>query len=85
MELSEIREKIDEVDQELLALFLKRMSLSAKAAKFKAEKGMKTLDENREKQILDKVSAESAHLEQYSRRLYEKIFELSREYQQSLM
>ena len=85
MELSEIRGEIDKIDKELLALFLERMSLSAEAAKFKAENGMKTLDEDREKHILEKICEESGDMGQYSRRLYEKIFELSREYQQCLI
>lgn len=85
MELSEIRGKIDEIDKELLALFLERMSLSAEAAKFKAENGMKILDANRESEILDRICGESGNMGQYSRRLYEKIFELSREHQESLI
>ena len=81
MELSEIREKIDEIDKKLLPLFLKRMELSMEAARYKAEKGMQTLDENREREILKRVCEESGDMEKYARRFYTTLLELSREYQ----
>lgn len=85
MELSEIREKIDEIDKKLLPLFLERMSLSMEAARYKAENGMQILDKSREDEILKRVCAYSGDMGEYARRLYQTIFELSRDCQSSFL
>ena len=40
MDLLELRKEIDEIDDELIPLLLKRMSVSEKVAKYKVERGM---------------------------------------------
>ncbi len=51
--LEELRKGIDEVDRELLDLFLKRMELCSQVADYKREVGMPILDAKREKEVLD--------------------------------
>lgn len=56
MDLLELRKEIDEIDDELIPLLLKRMSVSEKVAKYKVERGMPVLNSEREQQILDDVA-----------------------------
>ena len=55
MSLSEIRQKIDEIDSQLLPLFIERMKCSEQVAKNKIEQNLPIFNESRENQILDKV------------------------------
>ena len=84
MDLSELREKIDHIDERLLPLFLERMAVSKEIAGYKAEHSMSTLNKQREREILARMCAESGDMEQYSHRLFSTLFELSRAYQDSL-
>lgn len=84
MELSEIREKIDGLDEKILSLFLERMKLSRSAADYKAEHKLPTLNKDREREILKRVCGESGDMEQYAHRLFCTLFELSRSYQTGL-
>ena len=56
MELSEIRAKIDAVDDQLLDLFLERMELSETVAAYKNEHKLPILNRTREREILAKVT-----------------------------
>jgi chorismate mutase/prephenate dehydratase len=82
MELSELRNQIDEIDRELVELFAKRMKVSSEVASYKREHGMAVLDATRERALLQKVSELSGtELEEYTRTLYATILDLSRSYQ----
>ena len=59
MELSEIRTKIDAVDDQLLDLFLQRMELSEEVAAYKNEHNLPILNKAREREILAKVTEKS--------------------------
>ena len=86
MKLDEYREKIDMVDEKLIALFAERMELSRAIAEYKKENGLPVLDASREKEKLDRVAEQSpAELREYTRRLYALLFELSRDYQRELI
>lgn len=56
MDLSEIREKIDDIDGKMLELFLKRMRLTDEVAEYKAKNNMVVYQSDRERNILQKVS-----------------------------
>ena len=82
MKLEDYREKIDTVDEKLVALFAERMELSRAIAEYKKENG----DASREKEKLDRVAEQSpAELREYTRRLYTLLIELSRDYQRELI
>ena len=86
MELSEIRARINQVDGQLLPLFLERMALSKEVAALKREEGRPVTDAARERQILAGVSERAgAELEEYARLFYGEILELSRAYQVQLI
>ena len=49
MDLLGLRKQIDEIDNELIPLLLKRMSVSEQVAQYKAERGMPVLNSERER------------------------------------
>lgn len=82
MELKELREQIDQIDRELVPLFIKRMNVSAGVAEYKRENNMRVLDPSRERALLEKISELSGEeFEDYARTLYSTILDLSRSYQ----
>ncbi len=86
MELTELRERIDKIDGELVELFKERMSICASVAEYKREHGLKVLDASRERALLGKVSELSGEeFEEYIRTLYATLLELSRSYQHKML
>ena len=82
MDLSEIRQQIDEIDQELVELFCRRMNLSAQVADYKKANNLPIFVPARERAILQKVAELAGpEMENYTRVLYSMLFELSRSYQ----
>ena len=59
MDLNKIRKQIDNIDTQLLELFLDRMELSKGVAAYKKENNMPIFQGDREKQILDRISSVS--------------------------
>ena len=84
MELSEIRTKIDAVDDQLLDLFLQRMELSEEVAAYKNEHNLPILNKAREREILAKVTEKSGEKERYAYHLFSTLFELARSRQAEL-
>ena len=85
MELSEIRTKIDSLDDELLRLFLERMELSETVAAYKNEHHLPILNKQREREILAQVTEKSGDKERYAYHLFSTLFELSRSRQAELI
>nr|WP_325186227.1 prephenate dehydratase domain-containing protein [uncultured Oscillibacter sp.] len=85
MELSEIREKIDAVDDQLLSLFLERMALSEEVAAYKNQHRLPILNKQREREILAKVTEKAGDKERYAYHLYSTLFELARSRQAELI
>ena len=85
MELSEIRTKIDAVDDQLLGLFLERMALSEEVAAYKNQHSLPILNKQREREILAKVTERAGDRERYAYHLYSTLFELARSRQAELV
>ncbi|WP_251316873.1 bifunctional chorismate mutase/prephenate dehydratase [Flintibacter muris] len=85
MELSEIRTKIDAVDDQLLDLFLERMKLSEEVAAYKNQHNLPILNKGREREILAKVTQRAGDKERYAYHLYSTLFELARSRQAELI
>lgn len=85
MELSEIREKIDTVDDQLLKLFLERMSLTEEVAAYKNEHHLPILNKERERAVLARVTEQSGEKERYAYHLFSTLFELARSRQAELI
>ncbi len=82
MDLTEIRQEIDGIDQELVRLFCARMNLSAQVADYKKANNLPIFVPARERAILQKVAQMAGpEMENYTRVLYSMLFELSRSYQ----
>ena len=82
MDLNELRLEIDRIDDELVRLFGQRMEVSARIADYKKENGLPIFVPSREAQKLLDVSAKAGpEMAQYTRVLYDLLFELSRGYQ----
>ncbi len=85
MELSEIRAKIDAVDDQLLALFLERMDLAEEVAAYKNEHKLPILNKERERAVLARVTEQSGARERYAYHLFSTLFELARSRQAELV
>lgn len=83
-ELAELRAKIDETDDEIVKLFLKRMELAAKVAQHKKEKGAGVMQKGREREILSRVTKMTGDMDGYGRVLFQTLFDVSRSYQSRL-
>ena len=82
MEISDIRAQIDQVDNELVQLFVKRMGLSAQVAEYKKAHNLPIYAPAREREILQDVAEKAGpDMANYTRVLYSMLFELSRSYQ----
>ena len=82
MEIKDYRNKIDELDDELLRLFFERMSVTDEIAQYKKANNLTVADRNREREILSRISGkaepEFAH---YARMMFSNLFDISRSYQ----
>jgi len=85
MDLTDIRQKIDKIDEKLLPLFIERMNISKEVAEYKKANGLPVLNRGREREILQRVMEQSGNMELYAHRFYTTIFELSRAYQDTLI
>ncbi len=86
MNLQELREKIDEVDGQLVQLIEQRMDIAGQIADYKKENHLPVLDAAREREKLARVSAIARpDMQDYTRVLYSLLFELSRSYQSRLV
>ena len=82
LDLNKLREEINEIDQEMVALFKKRMNVAASVAEYKKEKGLPVLDAARERALLGKISDMAGEeLDGYARTLYHTMLDVSRAYQ----
>jgi len=84
MNLDDVRREIDETDDKILALFLRRMELGKQAMREKVYGGKPLVDRRREREILKKVTAASEDMSLYTRRLFKELMNLSRAYQSAL-
>ena len=84
-ELELLRQEIDTVDRELVALFEKRMHLVRRVAQYKLAQGIPVLDSTREEAVL---ASRAAMLEEKAwqgsvRELYQTLMALSRAEQEN--
>ncbi len=82
MDLTECRKNIDKIDDEILRLFSERMDIASKVADFKKANGLATMQKEREREILKRVSEMAdSEIEDYARILFGTLMELSKSYQ----
>lgn len=86
MDLSQYRERIDEIDSELVRLFTERMDIAQGIAEYKLANGLPVLDASRERQKLSKIASISEeNVKPYTGVLFSQIMELSRAYQENVI
>ena len=86
MDLSQYREQIDQIDDELIQLFARRMETAAQIAQWKRQAGKPVMDAGRERaKLLDVMEKCPAEFKDYAVSLYSLLFELSRSYQHRIL
>lgn len=82
MELTELRQQIDSIDDQLVQLFCQRMEVAAQIADCKKRSGTPIYVSAREREKLQDVAQKAGpEMDNYTRVLYSMLFELSRSYQ----
>ena len=84
-ELSEIRVEIDEIDNQMLDLFKRRMDCAREVGCYKKEKGLPILNRQREDEILADVQEKGGAYGTAARMLFADIMELSRALQYNII
>ncbi|MBP3937921.1 MAG: chorismate mutase [Clostridia bacterium] len=83
--MNNLRNEIDSIDDELVRLFERRMNVAAEIAEYKRANGLAVSDRGRERQVINKVTSKVApHFSNYTRVLYQTMFDVSCSYQRSL-
>ena len=86
MELQDIRKQLDEIDDQLTVLFLRRMEWAARAAARKKAQGLPVLDAEREQQIIARVTRQAGKdMGEYIQPIFRALFSVSRAYQETLL
>lgn len=87
MDLQEIRQRLDEIDGELIGLFEARMDLCREVAGFKIETGKPVHDEQREQEKLESVRhmAHGAFYKQAAGELFSQVMTISRRMQYKML
>ena len=79
MDLSELRNEINQIDDEILQLFLRRMDVAGQVADYKHAHDLPILQPAREREILKKVADKAGpELGGYARVLFSMLMELSK-------
>jgi Prephenate dehydratase len=82
MDLSQIRQNIDSIDDQIKDLFEKRMNLASEVADYKRQNNMPVLNTKREREIISRVTeGQDDTLAGYTKILYTTLFDLSRSFQ----
>jgi len=86
-DLNYLSMKINEIDEEMIKLFRARMEIVSQVGAYKIEHHMEVLDENREKEIFEKHTAniENINERQLIEEFLRNIITLSKKNQQKLM
>ena len=82
MDIKELRNEIDQIDDQIVKLFGQRMDVASRIADYKKEHNLPIFVPAREREKLQDVSEKAGpEMANYTRVLYSMLFELSRSYQ----
>ena len=86
MNLNNFRKEIDNIDDEILALFIKRMKAVKEIADFKKANNLPVLNSGREDDIINRLCLNSDdNMKEYIKKLFSTIFDISRIYQNDIL
>ena len=82
MDITDLRQKISLIDDQIVDLFVQRMDLAAQVADYKKQNNLPIRVPSVEREKLQKLGQKAGpEMDNYTRVLYSMIFELSRSYQ----
>lgn len=81
MNLEEARKEINAINDQMLELFIRRLELSEKIGEDKRKRGIPILDENREKEILEKMKGKSENFSKEVEEFFQFLFKISKKRQ----
>ena len=86
-ELENLRERIDTIDKELIALFEERMNVVNDIAEYKIKNNLPILNQNREDIVISKVKAivKNKDYTDSAADLIKDIMEISKKFQQKII
>ncbi len=86
MDLNKIRKNIDEVNHDMVDLFIQRMDLVKQVAEYKIENNKKVFDKAREKKVIeDSLKDISPEYKDYTRKFVESLIAVSSEMQHDII
>lgn len=80
MSLEKLRNKIDKIDEKILKLMAERFEVTEKIGLYKKQNSLKTVDKNREKEMLTKFKVQSEKLNlpfKQVKKIFQEILNLS--------
>lgn len=82
-DLTRSRQKIDQLDRQLLKILEERFNVVTEVSQYKKEHNLPILDAKREQQVLAKVATltDKTDILPYLQEIYQEIMQRSREYQ----
>jgi monofunctional chorismate mutase len=83
MKLIELRKEINQIDKDMLDLFLKRMEVSRLIGLYKKEHHLPVFDERREKEIIEKqqLLLNNKDMWPFYKAFLKEVMDISKEYQ----
>lgn len=85
MNLVECRNLINEIDDQMKELFIKRMEVVSKVALYKKENNLPIFDSKREADMKDRLSKDTGKLKEYYLNFLEAMLIESKKYQKKLL
>ena len=85
-DLKQLRQQINDIDQEMVKLFERRMKVSSKIGQFKKENNLPIYDKKREEQVLKRNCSllKDTSLNDYYRIFQNQLMDLSKQYQNEI-
>ena len=86
MELNELRDQLNQIDNQLADLFCRRMAICQQVAQYKIKNNLPVLDQSREDQVIARLCQGIPPREQqWIKQLYHTVFSISKDEQQTLL
>lgn len=85
MDLKDLRNEIDQLDDELVPLLLKRMDISRRVAEYKVAHNIPVLNEAREQEVLELVAADCGEQGEAMKTVFSSIMDASRALQHKII
>lgn len=84
-DLEKLRDKIDSIDEKIVMLFEERMNTVLKVAEYKKQNNIPILNQNREKQVIEKNKKylKCVEFEDYLKEFLKNLMDISKKIQQN--